>query len=115
METTDILENYPTISKPDSGYINQAVYNLLTAYLHNYHFNSIANAKDNGHMALSFLQNHCAKISHEDATRYRSAFSSNKQFHNESMIRFLKGWHAAKKLAIDVGNKYTAGEIIDML
>jgi hypothetical protein len=66
-------------------------------------------------MALSFLQNHCAKISNEDATRYQSAFSSIKQFHNESMIRFLKRWHAAKKLAIDVGNKYTAGEIINML
>ena len=38
METTDLLENYPTINKPEADYINHAVYNILTAYLHNDHF-----------------------------------------------------------------------------
>lgn len=114
-EIANILATYPTITKPTSTHANSAVYNLVTAYLHNDHMDMISEAPDDGYLALILLQNHCEKLTHEDKTRYRDAFSAVSQFHDETATAFLKRWHVAKKLATEVGNRYGPGEIIDML
>ena len=95
-ETANMLSTYPTIHRPSDTYVNNAVYNLLTAYLHNNHMDVIAEAPEDGYSALILLQNHCENITHEDQTRYREAFSTIKQFHDETVTAFLRRWHVAK-------------------
>ena len=73
-ETANILCTYPTIQNPPDNHVNNAVYNLLTAYLHNDHMDVIAEAPEDGQAELVLLQNHCAKLTHEDQARYRTAF-----------------------------------------
>ena len=112
-KTVDFLSDFPSITRPNRDYINEAIWNVTRSLVHPRVCNLIEQHAGDGYAAWCQLQTQFDHISSADRTADDTAFKTTVHRRGESAFQFITRFQAAKNQALQSGNKYDDEDVIE--